>query len=46
MARLETFVGVFYRLFERFLDLRKSAKDWERTVAAMQTWIGERTGRA
>jgi hypothetical protein len=46
MLHLETLTDVFYRLYEMFLDLRRSAREWEQTVDAMRAWIEARTGRA
>lgn len=46
MLNLEAFTEVFYRLYERFLDLRRSARPWEKTIDSMREWITARTGRA
>lgn len=39
MTQIETFCETWFTLFDNFLDLRTSAKQWPKTVAAMQEWI-------
>ncbi len=43
---LHEFSDVFYRAFERFLDLRRDAAAWRSTCAAMGAWITGRSARA
>jgi hypothetical protein len=46
MMHVETFVGEFLGLYDRFLDARGQASAWRKTVAAMQAWVGRRAGLA
>ncbi len=43
---LQLFLEVLFRLYERFLDQRRDAAAWTRTVAAMREWVSARTSRA
>ncbi len=43
---LQLFQELFYRLYERFLDLRRDRSAWEGTVARMREWVAARKTRA
>lgn len=45
MLAMETFWNAFMFLFDRFLDLRRSA-DWGSECTAMQDWVARRANRA
>lgn len=43
---MQVFLDVFFRLYERYLDLRRDARAWERTLGELRNWVADRTARA
>lgn len=42
MLHIETFLGVFLGLYDRFLDQRQTPAVWKKTVASMREWVAKR----
>ncbi|MFZ4395632.1 MAG: recombination-associated protein RdgC [Kiritimatiellia bacterium] len=43
MLHIETFVGVFIGLYDRFLEQRQTPATWKKTVASMREWVAKRS---
>ncbi len=44
MLQIETFWSAFFELFDRFLELRTHAPQWEDTLGRIRVWVKERAG--